>query len=598
MRNKPSAHMLAKNKTIKYPQYFCFVDTETTQDKKDEKLEHKLKLGVCKLVRFRKDYQTITINTIKFRDTAEFWKYAVAFITGKNTLHIIAHNAVFDMTILQHIEYLSSYGYECEFVFEEGVTFISKWKNKDKRIMILDNSNWFKGKLEKWGKQLGTEKLAMPDYAEDEEKWFIYCERDVQILVDLQKWYIRFIIDNDLGTWKYTIAGQAFNAYRHRFMEYPIYIPGQSPETEVARKSYHGGRTEVFRKGEFKGEQLYYLDINSMYPYVMLNNLYPTAVEGLADNPPIGSLYELGEKYSAIGLFSISIDLPYFPYIHNNHTIYPVGEFTTYLTTPEILVGLKHGWLRECLKLVVYRQRPIFTSYVKYFYNKKQQAVGQDNNLLATFYKLFLNSLYGKFGQRGYDDRVIGEAELYSVPTSYGFDAVTGDKYILRQVGKNVIKSSRGNEAYNAFTAIASHVTAFARIYLYELILRAGISNTFYCDTDSLIVNAMGYNNLIPLLHPTELGKLKVEKTSNNVEIVAPKHYRFGDTWTRKGIRNNAQEIRKNTYRQEIWPGFNKILQYGGNKYYNYFVEKTLKGEIYSGQLDNEGFVHPFEIKE
>ena len=598
MAVKPKAHKLSKNKVVEYPQYFCFVDTETTQVKEDERILQKLRLGVSKLVRFRYDTKGPTIRRILFNDPHTFWRETLNYISGKNTLHIICHNAVFDMTVLQHIEYLTAYGYECQFVFDDNMTFISKWRNRDKRVMILDNANWFKGKLSKWGDVLGLEKLSMPDLEDDEETWFVYCERDVDILIELQKWLIKFITEENLGKWKYTIASQSFTAYRHRFMTHPIYIPEPSRETELARKAYRGGRTECFKIGEYKNGPFWKLDICSMYPYCMAYHKYPCAVEGIALNPPISSIANIRGKVSAIGKFDVCVDLPYFPHSHNDHSIYPVGEFTTYLTTPEILLGLEHGWLKKCHELVTYRQRPIFRKYVEYFYPKKVSAKQEGKTLLEKTYKLFLVSLYGKFGQLGYEDKIIGSAPLYSFPTSFGYDAAEDARYTLRQVGHNVIRSEKSGEAYNSFCAIAAHVTAFARIYLYELILLAGQDNVYYCDTDSIIVNANGYRELYPYLDDYALGKLKVEGVSDTIEIVAPKHYKFDEQWTMKGIRKDAVQLEENKYRQEVWPGFNKILSWGGNSYYNYFIEKKVSCNIYSGTVLPDGRVEPFKLKE
>jgi len=599
MRQKPRSRVLKENKTTRYPQYFCFVDTETTLEKKDNgETIHHFRLGVAIFARFRKDSPVVTRNTFEFVDKRCFWEKTISMLAGKNTLHVIAHNALFDMTVLEHRTILTELGFDCTFMFEDGFIFISKWVRGDTRLMILDNANWFKGKLEKWGDKLGAPKLEMPEFSAPDKEWFVYCERDTEILFELQKWFIKFLVDNDLGNWKYTLASTSFNSYRHRFMHHPIYIPEKSRETYLARNSYKGGRTECFRIGEYDNGPFYKLDINSMYPGIMRNNGYPTAVEGYVRNPK----KEVIAKYIVDGGCIASVRLncgePFFPVSHNNKTCYPVGSFDTTITTGELTIAFSEGWVTDIYEAALYRMRPIFTDFVDFFYNERLKWLEKNDTLRSLFFKLILNSLYGKFGQRGFHDKIIGQQEPGTWETSFFIDRVSGDKGLIRQIGRSVIKSSKKGEGYNAFVAVASHVTGYARIELYNLILRAGRENTYYCDTDSLIVNSVGLRRLDKFIQPGKLGMLKLEGTSKKLSIVAPKHYQFDGRWTIKGIKKNAISLGKNTYRQEIWPGLNRILQRKDETYFNYTQDKKLSCSINSGDIMSDGRVEPFVLND
>jgi hypothetical protein len=481
-------------------------------------------------------------------------------------------------------------------MFDEGVTFISKWAKCKKHIIILDNGNWFVGKLATWGDTLGVPKLEMPEEAASEADWFTYCERDTEILYKLQSWLIRFIEDNDLGNWQLTRASLAFSSYRHRFMLHNIYIPASEMEAQLSRKSYKGGRTECFYVGNFNHSEYYKLDVNSMYPYVMRENEYPVNWEAKFQSYDVRKLPDILSQYGCIADATVCTDIPYFGYTIDKRTVYPVGLFDTTLTTPEIKLALTRGWLKEVHTINFYRMRPVFTEFVDFFYGERMQWKEKGDVLREQTFKLLLNSLYGKFGQRGYDDKLVGRVEegLYNI--SYGYDADKNEHYLYRQVGKNVIRSVKSGEGYNAFVAIASHVTAYARIYLYNLIEKAGRNNAYYCDTDSLFVNRQGYINLLDLCHPTELGKLKLEATSNELVIKAPKHYYFAGHWTRKGVRPNAEVLGDDTFRQEIWPSSNRIISTGKEEYYNYFQTKRLNPQIKSGHVQPDGRVTPFII--
>jgi len=579
------------------PEHMLFVDTETTAVPGDKgKTYQELMLGVAICARFRRDGKKDYKSTERFTTVAEFWDIVQTRYVSKTVLYLISHNAVFDFTVLRHMEYLTKMGYKCGFVYDGGMTFISKWRSEKHTIMILNNANWFKGTLAKWGKELDLPKLVMPKGVDSEKKWFIYCERDTEILYQLFVWYTQFLSTNDLGSWKYTIASSAFTSYRHRFMCHPIYIPDESEDSDISRESYHGGRTECFRIGVYNDGPYYKLDINSMYPYVMRNSEYPNCYESRHTNPDTLKTRRTSETHCIIADCTITPSLPYFVYRRDNRNIYPIGQFRTVLTTEEYQLAYDNGWVKECHDVCVYRKRPLFTEYVDFFYGVKQQAGTEDRPLIRAFAKLYLNSLYGKFGQRGFVDRVLGDDSTATIRVSHGYNIRTGTRFTIRQVGQQVLYSEKGGESYNAFCAIASHVTANARLLLYDTIQRMGRDNCYYCDTDSVICNSEGLQRIKGLLDNGKLGYWKVEGMSKSVTITAPKHYTFGQKTVVKGIRKNAQKLGTHTYRQEVWPGFNSILKQGQEKYYTVYQIKTLSPIIKSGVVQTDGQVTPFVV--
>ncbi len=598
MRDKPKSRKLGKNKTTRHPQLWCFVDTETVLHKsEDNKTIHNFRLGVAIFVRFRSDVATPKVTVVNFTDRETFWKAIDEFIKGKNTVNIITHNALFDMVVLRFQTYLVSLGFDCRFMFEQGVTFISKWRNGDRGVMILDNSNWFAGKLSKWGDKLNVPKMDMPEFGASDEDWFTYCYRDTEILYRLQLWLLEFIKSNDLGNWKFTLASLSFSSYRHRFMQHPIYIPEETRETFLARNAYKGGRTECFYSGLFNSGPYYKVDINSMYPFVMLVNEYPTNVEGYVRNPTLSSVKKGLRKYCAVAKVRVNVNKPYFPIKYNGKTIYPVGKFEIFISTPELQIALKNNWLEEVQEIIWYRKRNIFKQFVEFFYTERMVWKDKGDELRSYMFKIFLNSLYGKFGQRKFEDRVIGFQEPGTFETSYYYDNITGKRGVIRQLGANVILSTVGGEGYNSFVAIASHVTSYARIYLYSLIVKAGRENCFYCDTDSIILNGAGLSNVDYAIDKRKLGKLKVEGESDEIEIISPKHYIFDSDVTLKGVSKSAKRTEDGGYVQEIWPGLNTILKVKTNNYFNYNIIKHLRSTVQSGDIQPNGTVTPYKLE-
>ncbi|GAJ06420.1 unnamed protein product, partial [marine sediment metagenome] len=166
-------------------------------------------------------------------------------------------------------------------------------------------------------------------------------------------------------------------------------------------------------------------------------------------------------------------------------------------------------------------------------------------------------------------------------------------RYLLGQMFE--LKSY--SESYNSFPAISSHVTAYGRIYLWQLIQVAGYGNYFYCDTDSLIVNDKGLDNLYCMINDTELGMLKLEETLSHLVIWGLKDYETDKKTVIKGIRKNAVSLGNGVYQQELWPSFKGIFKTTNvNKYMVKHVTKHLTREYTKGTVDNSGRVNPFVL--
>ncbi|MBA7652692.1 hypothetical protein ES703_60531 [subsurface metagenome] len=152
-------------------------------------------------------------------------------------------------------------------------------------------------------------------------------------------------------------------------------------------------------------------------------------------------------------------------------------------------------------------------------------------------------------------------------------------------------------ECFNSFPAIASQVSAFARMYLYELMKVAGWRNYYYCDTDSLIVNKTGLSNLRSYLDDTKLGSLKVQETTQSVCIRGLKDYTTDTKTVVKGIRKNAIQVSDGIYNQEQWPSLKGLLRSGlANTYRIKYITKSLDRKYTKGIVRQDGWIDPLDL--
>ncbi len=450
--------------------------------------------------------------------------------------------------------------------------------------------------LKQLGEFVGVVKLEMPDEDKSVEDWDEYCRTDVLIIVKAMQTFWAFVVEHDLGNFAYTLPSQAFAAFRHRFMSTPIFIDDNEEAAELSRKGYFGARTEAFQLGRIK-ETVTCLDINSQYPFIMATTPVPTRLIGMVTRTTCEELSKWLTCYALVADVTLTTTEPIYPKKVPGWTIFPVGRFRTVLNTPELVIALETGAVRWIHAVAVYERAIIFKDYVDFFYEQRMEAKVRGDETLSTFLKLFMNSLYGKFGQNGIVFEHKYKVNNDDVKTWIEWDADRKTIHRYRQFAGIVEELQRETESRESFPAIAGHITSAARVLLAGYISQAQPENTIYVDTDSLFVNDRGARNLHGRISESELGWLKEEWKSDNVTIYGAKDYQRGSVLKRKGVKKNAETLDESTIRQDQFRGFKGMIQDGDLDHME--IRKVTKHltRVYSkGEVDLQGRVHPLRF--
>lgn len=590
-------HFIAPNKATTFPTKIIVFDCETTATPVQGGQQHDLRLGVACFWRRRSNGEKDTKEWLTFRSDQQFWEWVETRCKSGYTIVLTSHNLGFDMLILHAFLWLPSLGWDLKGFYCKGLTTICRFKKGNKRLRFVDNTNFFRGKLADLAGLVGMEKGHVDFQGVDDAELEVYCKQDVSIVLALWEKWLDFLQVHDLGKWCWTLPSQALSSYRHRFMRYGILVHSSEQALELERHSYHGGRTEVLRVGEFTGGPFYKLDVNSMYPYVMQGGLYPTRLYRYRPKGSVSHLRKLLDRYLVVAECLVETDHPRYPQYLNGWTCYPTGVFRGCFTTEELKLLLAHGKIHNVYRIAYYQGQPIFKEYVAFFYRLKQQYGQEDNRVFRSICKGFLNYLYGKFGQRGFEDKIVGTCPLDWMKTEEHYDWEEQEWVDLVYLCGQVLERRKRGESYNSFPAVAAHVTANARLHLHHLITVGKRTNVFYVDTDSLIVNQEGFENLKHLISDTRLGGLKLEGITDYLHIRAPKDYSFGKHVFIKGIRANATELADGVFLQDKFPGLQGLLRKGDcSTYVVEEVTKHLAREIHSGNITTGGFVSPFQL--
>ena len=591
------AHTLRREKTLAMPRHVIFFDTETWQRETiTGDVEHSLRLGWACYYSPKGNKRTEKVEWFSFTSIAEFWSWLFDHIPNKNKLWVIAHQLSFDFTIMQGFQALQDADYKLRFFHNAGVTTIISVRKPGKSIMFVDSLNWFAESLATIGERIGFPKGKVDFKTVDDSELSIYCHRDVEILLEMFKAFVRFLHTNRISRLCYTLGSTAFAAYLFGAYDHTIYIHNNAQAIDLERESYRGGRTECFFIGELPDALYHVVDVNSLYPYVMREHSYPVRYQKIVHKVDPQELVDNLRTRAAIARVTLNCTEPVFA-VRRDRLIFPTGRFTVTLCTPELQYALDRNWIESIDTCVYYEQQPIFAKYVDKFYALRNKFRADDDKLYEQFIKLLLNSLYGKFGQKADVWEKVGTDPDTPAHEELCYDHETGRRYKIRYLLGTIYESQKQTESYNSFPAIASHVTAYARMYLWDIMRQAGPQHYFYCDTDSLLLDPVGFARLADMIDPTTLGLLKLEYSTNSVTIYGAKDYVFGDHVRLKGIRSKAKRLGETLYEQEQWPTLRGMLSRNqADKYVVKTITKRLTRLYLKGVVQTSGHVLPFVL--
>lgn len=332
-----------------------------------------------------------------------------------------------------------------------------------------------------------------------------------------------------------TLAASAMALFQEQHFEEPMRLPDPYV-LSAARETYHGGRTEPFSisPSSLPFDRVHVIDASSMFPWAMIVLPFPVAW---------GSYRRVGRggRLSRLGLYRVRVHIKRapgpLPYRTDSGTIYPLGSWEGWYTGEECLYVRLRGDTVSVLEGIEFLEEvDPFQSYIASLFSLKNESRGPERLL----YKILLNALYGKFGERG--GRIViqtlDQYESRPHPTARIWNGLA-------------IYRVETEPRPHANVVWASLVTARARVRLHqeiERVLDAG-GRPLYCDTDSVfftISNGAGSK----LHYPSKAarpGDFELKGVYRHAHIVGKKEYALETSpgvWSyhAKGVPTEARE--------------------------------------------------------
>ena len=363
-----------------------------------------------------------------------------------------------------------------------------------------------------------------------------------------------------------THSALALKLFRMKYYNqenFPIHIPNKNEDTFL-RRAYYGGHVDAYKP---YGENLYYYDVNSLYPFVMREFPMPGGDplwhRNLTDRD-LDSLFGFIEAYV---ICPKTIKKPFLPYRDKDNTlIFPTGEFIGVYYSEELKYARDIGYTIQPISGYLYQKMDSpFKNFVNSLYENRSQAKKDGNEALSYVYKILMNSLYGRFGINPKSTKTElcdfnQYKELLRKSEFIFSEMLAENKYIVAyHINTKNSKNEDWNPPKNSAVQLAAAITASARIYMYPYISR---EDCYYTDTDSLILsNPLPEEDISPFV----IGKFKLECRCSKAYFIATKSYYFIDEKGYPLIKHKGpakdhieaewfQEVYKDPTKKEIVP--------------------------------------------
>lgn len=560
-------HILKKVSGEFIPSRCVFVDTEANLSERCGRTgvqEHSLRLGVG-VVCYLSGGRVQSRETTRFTRAAEFWSWLSRVRSSDSSTWVFAHNLGYDLTLLDFWNQLVRGPQKLRFaVLEDPPTIIvTSWGRRC--VTYVDSLNYWRLPLASIGDSVGLCKLPMPAASDCDSAWFEYCQRDVEVLEKCLMLLISRNSEMRLCSWKPTGPSLAWHAYRGSFLGTKIWMHCNQRAKELERASYYGGRVEARRLGKVN-EDVRVLDVNSLYPAVMASSRLPNKLLRLTENITVSDLKRLLRETVAVARCTLRSKHPQLPVPCRRGISYDGRAGDTVLAGDELRDAAESDSILSVSLCAIYSAADLFSGYVKHFFGLKARAAAEGNVADLALAKLMLNSLSGKWAQRG-RKWVKCDNALSRGSFSFWWSVPLGQTVPVRfrcLAGK-CEELVQGCEPRDSFPAITATIAANARRALYLLLVGAGAGNALYCDTDSVHTVPSGQRALERCGFPfgDQLGALRCVCAGNDAYYWGPRHYRVGSRFVCAQLKPSAVEVADGVYQQDAFAGIESTLSSG-----------------------------------
>lgn len=328
----------------------------------------------------------------------------------------------------------------------------------------------------------------------------------------------------------------------------------------LERAAAHGGRASVWYRGlvtdDVRGQHgpddpavrpgtprvrgpLAHVDVTSMYPALMRDELFPVKIDKWGGAMSPRDLIDCARGHGVIARVRIETDRAEYPYPTDRGVRYPLGRFTTTLAGPDIAALADHGTVVKVYDSVTYKLGRPFVGAVDALMGERQRAADAGDRDLSALSKLVSVTLAGRCAQRA--GKWVRRPKM-DEPGRWGelpILSTRSDKpRRVRWLLGAAWEWEDDDTGAGPHTAVFAYLTAYGRQLMARVRSICPPRSVIAQHTDGLWVLPAALDALAAYDYPCGAGPgtLRIDKRAPDGEFFGPAHYRAGSEWTLGGL--------------------------------------------------------------
>lgn len=560
VRTTAPAHYVRHNKATRIPRNFIYFDSEAYREIRKSGEVQTFRVAVARQDRRRHDHdQWVDGQPVTFESPDDLWAWIDARTQRRARTVCVAHNLAYDLRICRAFDVLPGLGWSLKAVrLDRGSAWCS-WRREDRTLMLVDSFSWLPVSLDRIGEACEVAKLPLPAWDDTDAAWEARCTRDVTILAVAYRRLMDWVRDDDLGNWKPTGAGQAWAAYRHRFMDHRVLAHDDDDARLAERRAAWTGRCEVWQHGRPRHGPFSEWDFSTAYGRVSVECEVPTKLVGSSSSATLAQLETLSRKFAVLAEVEVTTNVPTTPCERDGRIVWPIGTFKTVVWDTEMELSLRSADRVVVSRLWWYRRAPAVRSFARWAVGLCSPGGTEPDPVVVLAAKHWSRALVGRFGGRWSDWATVGRSATSDVALQTVIDRTDNSRWQLLQVGHELKRRSELFDSPDSVVAIMSWIMAECRVRLWRLCETAGLEHVVYMDTDGIVVNRHGHEALVA----AEVPGLRLKGSYGTCELLGPRQIRLGGKLRASGVPARSVKVGERTYEGEVWTELATSLRAG-----------------------------------
>lgn len=569
MARSTAIHYLRDNHIERSPRRVIVLDTETRWRTTPKGELHSLRLWVTRtLLRGGTPAHTLSHRLDSGRTADELAELVDTLADDTCTTWLMAHNLGFDLVTTRLPLLMIARGWR---LGHHALTLDAPWLQMSKgrrRITMADTFSWLPTSVDKLGRELGVEKLALPLNTDDDTDWLARCSVDVNItacaIEQLLDWWDR----NRLGCWSLTGASTGWNAYRHIKHSVSVSIDPDPASRAFERRAINAGRREVWRVGKLPKARYVELDFERAHLTVCRDMMLPRRRCNAFGHIELDDVRLHSNLYAPIAEVTVSTAVPRYPVEIGGRMWYPTGTFRTILCGPELEQAGQRGELVEVHRGILYKLGPTMDRWARWVGDALDGLVDDVPPMAAIALKAWSRRVPGKWATR--TSVLVQELETpeQAWKLERGIEHPSGSRCSMLHIGGRLQLLLQDQDADDAFPAVLAFIQSHTRVAIGRLIDHFGADWLVSCNTDGLIVRARTGPNLELLAQLCAPLVPRLKAVYHDIEVLSPQHLVLDGEPRLSGVPRMAQAEAELHYSWSTWPSFTRQLELGSSQGY------------------------------